>query len=199
MYKSFFKRAFDITGAFTLLVLLFPLLIITVLTLLIYNKGSVLFKQSRPGRNEKAFLLYKFQTMKPITSSSISDTERVTPLGNLLRKTSIDELPQLFNIIKGEMSFIGPRPLLEEYLPLYSESQKKRHLVLPGITGLAQVNGRNSIDWPEKLAWDTYYVENYSFSMDLKILFKTIFRVFSGKGVNNTQNQLMEKFAGNES
>lgn len=198
MYKSFIKRIMDIIGALFLLILIWPLMVLIIMILVFYNKGAVLFKQIRPGKNGKPFLLYKFKTMKDAAEKIVSDTERVTYFGNILRKSSIDEFPQLINVLKGEMSFVGPRPLLMEYLSLYSEEQKKRHLVPPGITGWAQVNGRNSINWSEKLAFDVYYVEHCSFLLDMKILSLTFFKVLSGKGINDKQNRVMEKFSGNQ-
>ncbi len=191
MYTGFIKRILDFTGALTLLILLSPLMAVIGLILFLYNRGAVFFIQRRPGKNEKPFMLCKFQTMVPETERNLPDTERITWLGNILRKTSLDELPQLFNVLKGEMSFVGPRPLLMEYLPLYSEAQKKRHLVLPGITGWAQVNGRNAISWEDKFIKDLYYVEYISFWLDTKILFLTVLRIFSGKGVD-----VVEKFKG---
>jgi undecaprenyl phosphate N,N'-diacetylbacillosamine 1-phosphate transferase len=199
VYKSFIKRALDIAGALFLMLLLSPIMIIIVAVLFFYNRGKVFFKQSRPGKNGKAFLLYKFKTMREANGKTVSDTERVTPLGNFLRKSSIDELPQLINVLKGEMSFVGPRPLLMEYLPLYSEEQKKRHFVKPGITGWAQVNGRNSISWSEKFSLDVYYAENYSFGLDFKIFLRTFFIMLSGKGVNDKRKEIAEKFKGNKS
>jgi len=169
------------------------------IVLLFYNKGTIFFTQLRPGKNEQPFLLYKFCTMETITKEEDgSETESITPLGNILRKSSFDEIPQLLNVLKGEMSLIGPRPLLMEYLPLYSDNQRKRHSVLPGITGWAQINGRNSISWTEKFRLDVYYAENINFWLDLKILFITFFKVLPGKGVYNEEGKIIEKFKGNK-
>lgn len=162
--------------------------------------GHILFKQKRPGKDGKIFTVYKFRTMKEQTTDKngnpLSDMERMTALGSFLRKTSVDELPQFVNVLKGEMSFIGPRPLLCEYLPLYSKEQMRRHEVRPGITGWAQVNGRNAISWEEKFAYDVYYVDNMSLSLDIKIIFMTIKNVLSHSGINSSEADTMEKFKG---
>ena len=166
------------------------------------HDGPVLFKQKRPGKNGKIFTVYKFRTMSTKlyddSGKKLTDFERMTEVGRFLRKTSIDELPQLFNIIKGEMSFIGPRPLLPEYLELYSPEQMRRHDVLPGISGWAQVNGRNTLTWDEKFAYDIYYVDHYSFKMDMRIFFKTIENVLCQSGINSDGENTMEKFKGNK-
>jgi undecaprenyl phosphate N,N'-diacetylbacillosamine 1-phosphate transferase len=188
----------DISVAGSLLILLFPLILLIGFILLFYNRGKVFFNQVRPGKGEKLFLLYKFRTMRPESLTHLSDDERITKFGHFLRKTSLDELPQLINVIKGDMSLVGPRPLLIEYLPLYSDRQRKRHSVLPGITGLAQVNGRNSISWKDKFDFDVQYVENLSFGMDLKILLLSFSKVFSRKGIYDEKAQIVEKFKGNE-
>lgn len=162
-------------------------------------KGPVLFKQKRPGKDAKIFEVIKFRTMIVDTERDgrkLSDVERITKVGSFLRKTSIDELPQLFNIIRGEMSFIGPRPLLVEYLKYYSPEQKKRHEVTPGISGWAQVNGRNAISWEEKFKYDIWYVDNQSFFLDLKIFLLTIYSVLNKKGINNSTNDTMPFFTG---
>ena len=164
--------------------------------------GSVLFRQERPGKNGKIFMLYKFRTMSTRlydkNGRELSDFERMTKIGRFLRKTSVDELPQLFNILKGDMSFIGPRPLLTEYLNLYSPEQMRRHEVLPGISGWAQVNGRNTLTWNEKFSYDVYYVDHYGFGMDMKIFFKTIENVIRQDGINSGKEKTMEKFKGNK-
>jgi lipopolysaccharide/colanic/teichoic acid biosynthesis glycosyltransferase len=162
--------------------------------------GPVLFKQKRVGKNAKIFTVYKFRTMRVETEKNgkaLSDLERITKVGAILRKTSIDELPQLFNIIRGEMSFIGPRPLLVEYLKYYTPEQMRRHEVTPGISGWAQVNGRNAITWEEKFKYDVWYVDNQSFLLDLKIFFKTIYYVLKGLGINNSHLETMPRFTGN--
>ena len=182
MSYHFWKRIGDWIGALTL-VLLFAVLFIGCAILIKAEdpEGPVLFKQKRIGKNEKEFLIYKFRSMKTGThrkSRRLSDKERMLRVGRILRNTSLDELPQLFNILKGEMSFIGPRPLLPEYVPYYSQEEKKRHTVFPGISGLAQVNGRTAIQWEERFAYDTQYAEEVCFGMDIRILFKTIQKVF---------------------
>jgi lipopolysaccharide/colanic/teichoic acid biosynthesis glycosyltransferase len=189
----------DISGAAFLLLLLLPVMGFIGLFLLFYNRGKIFFTQVRPGKEEKLFVLLKFKTMKePKKGSLLSETERITTFGKILRRSSLDELPQLLNILKGEMSFIGPRPLLPEYLPLYSDFQKKRHTVLPGITGWAQVKGRNSLDWEERFLLDVYYVENISLLLDLKITLLSFLSLFSGKGVYDKNGQIVENFKGNK-
>jgi sugar transferase EpsL len=157
----------------------------------------VLFKQKRPGKHEKPFVLLKFQTLRPMSEAFISHHQRVTKFGNFLRKTSLDELPQLINVLKGEMSLIGPRPLLMEYLPLYNDFQKKRHSVLPGITGLAQVKGRNALSWEEKFKFDVHYVENLHWKLDFKIGIMSFLAIFSQRGIYDTNGQIVENFKGN--
>lgn len=177
------KRIFDFLLALALIVLLIPLFLITSFLIVLELKGSPIFIQKRIGFNNSFFRIYKFKTMKPISKSDISvhDTSRITKFGKVLRSLSIDELPQLLNILMGDMSFVGPRPLLLEYLPLYSKEQIKRHNVIPGITGWSQVNGRNSISWKEKFELDIWYVNNQSFLLDLKIIIKTFLVVISKK------------------
>ena len=176
-------------------------MLIAAILIAVNRDGPILFKQERPGKDGKIFTVNKFRTMstklRDKNGNELSDFERMTKIGNILRKTSVDELPQLFNIIKGEMSFIGPRPLLKEYLELYSPEQMRRHEVLPGISGWAQVNGRNTLTWEEKFAYDVYYVDHYSFKMDLKIFIKTIENVVSQDGINSNSENTMEKFQGN--
>lgn len=200
MYK-YVKRALDFISALFLLIVLSPVLALSALFIALQHDGSILFKQERPGKDGKIFTVYKLRTMSTErydkNGRELSDFERMTRLGRLLRKTSIDELPQLFNILKGDMSFIGPRPLLKEYLELYSSEQMRRHEVLPGISGWAQVNGRNTLTWDEKFTYDVYYVDNYSFKMDMKILMKTIANVLSQNGINSDEMNTMEKFTGN--
>ncbi|HAY73269.1 MAG TPA: lipid carrier--UDP-N-acetylgalactosaminyltransferase [Ruminococcaceae bacterium] len=200
MYK-YIKRAMDFLVAVILLTVLSPLMLLAAVLIAVNRDGPILFKQKRPGKDGKIFTVYKFRTMSTALvdkkGKELSDFERMTKIGKILRKTSIDELPQLFNIIKGDMSFIGPRPLLTEYLDLYSPEQMRRHEVLPGISGWAQVNGRNTLTWEQKFAYDIYYVDHYSFSMDMKIFFKTIENVLRQDGINSGNDNTMKKFTGN--
>lgn len=200
MYK-YIKRSLDLITALFLVIILSPVMLIAAILIAVNRDGPILFKQERPGKDGKIFTVYKFRTMSTMlrdkNGNELSDFDRMTKIGNILRKTSVDELPQLFNIIKGEMSFIGPRPLLKEYLELYSPEQMRRHNVLPGISGWAQVNGRNTLTWDEKFAYDVYYVDHYSFKMDLKIFIKTIENVVSQDGINSDSENTMEKFGGN--
>lgn len=200
MYK-YIKRSLDLITALFLVIILSPVMLIAAILIAVNRDGPILFKQERPGKDGKLFTVYKFRTMSTMlrdkNGNELSDFDRMTKIGKILRKTSIDELPQLFNIIKGEMSFIGPRPLLKEYLELYSPEQMRRHDVLPGISGWAQVNGRNTLTWDEKFAYDVYYVDHYSFKMDLKIFIKTIENVVSQDGINSDSENTMEKFEGN--
>lgn len=189
MYTMFFKRIIDIISSLVGLLLLIPLFVI--LWVLIRNKlgKPVLFTQNRPGRGTKVFKLFKFRTMtneRDETGKLLPDQLRITPLGRFLRKTSLDELPQLFNVLKGDMGLVGPRPLAVQYLPHYTEREMTRHNIRPGITGLAQVSGRNSLDWDKKLELDTQYVENLSFWLDIKILFKTLEKVIKRADVSET-------------
>ena len=201
MYKFIFKPAFDILFSVLGIVFLFPLFFVLAMILAIVNKGNnPFFCQRRPGKNGKVFNLIKFKTMTDDIDSEgnlLSDEKRLTKLGSFIRKTSLDEIPQLINILKTDMSFIGPRPLLVEYLPLYNDEQKKRHLIKPGITGWAQVNGRNAISWQKKLELDVWYVENISFLLDLKIIYLTFKKVTASEGINSTTHVTMEKFNGN--
>ena len=200
MYK-YIKRSLDLITALFLVIILSPVMLIAAILIAVNRDGPILFKQERPGKDGKIFTVNKFRTMstklRDKNGNELSDFDRMTKIGKILRKTSIDELPQLFNIIKGEMSFIGPRPLLKEYLELYSPEQMRRHEVLPGISGWAQVNGRNTLTWEEKFAYDVYYVDHYSFKMDLKIFIKTIENVVSQDGINSNSENTMEKFQGN--
>lgn len=200
MYRKFFKPFFDKLIALIALVIASPIFIVVALLLAFFQNGKVFFTQKRPGLNEKIFLLIKFKTMrddKDENGELLPDDQRLTWIGKIVRKTSMDEIPQLLNIIKGDMSFIGPRPLLVEYLPLYNEEQSKRHLVTPGITGWAQINGRNTISWQKKFEYDVWYVKNQSFLLDLKIIFMTIFKVFKAEGISGEGVATMEKFKGN--
>ncbi|NHG51131.1 undecaprenyl phosphate N,N'-diacetylbacillosamine 1-phosphate transferase [Campylobacter jejuni] len=198
MYEKWIKRTFDFVLALFLLVLFSPLILITALLLKI-TQGSVIFTQNRPGLNEKIFKIYKFKTMSDERDEKgelLSDELRLKAFGKIVRSLSLDELLQLFNVLKGDMSFVGPRPLLVEYLPLYNEEQKLRHKVRPGITGWAQVNGRNAISWQKKFELDVYYVKNISFLLDLKIMFLTALKVLKRSGVSKEGHVTTEKFNG---
>ena len=187
MYNNYFKRIIDFIASLIGLVLLFPFLAILSFLLTLANKGKPFFFQIRPGKHEKLFNIIKFKTMtdaKDVHGNLLPDNQRLTRVGSFVRKTSLDEIPQLFNVLKGEMSLIGPRPLLSEYLPLYNDIQKKRHQVRPGITGWAQVNGRNSIGWEEKFILDVWYVNHISFILDFKILLLTIKKVIRSEDIN---------------
>ncbi|MDK2839893.1 MAG: hypothetical protein PWQ83_1459 [Thermosipho sp. (in: thermotogales)] len=203
MYRKYIKRILDFVFALILLILLFPIMFFAAIAIKIEDpKGPILFKQKRVGKNSKIFTIYKFRTMIVETEGNgrkLTDLERLTKVGAFLRKTSIDELPQLFNIIKGEMSFIGPRPLLVEYLPLYNDFQARRHEVTPGISGWAQVNGRNAVSWEKKFEYDVYYVDNLSFLLDLKIFILTIIKILKKEGIFNSKNDTMPLFTGNNS
>ncbi|EDP6879534.1 undecaprenyl phosphate N,N'-diacetylbacillosamine 1-phosphate transferase [Campylobacter lari] len=198
MYKNGLKRVFDFFLALILLIIFLPFIVLIGIVLKIVQ-GSVLFKQARPGLSEKIFYIYKFKTMSDETDENgelLPDELRLKPFGKLVRSLSLDELPQLFNVLKGDMSFIGPRPLLVEYLPLYNQEQKKRHDVRPGITGWAQINGRNAISWEQKFKYDVEYVQNCSFLFDLKIFFMTIVKVLKRSGVNKKGVATTDKFNG---
>ena len=200
MYKHFFKRVFDFIIALVALILLSPIFLIVMIGLYFANQGKPFFFQARPGLNEKIFKIIKFKTMndkKDANGNLLSDAERLTPIGAFVRKTSLDELPQLINVLKGDMAIIGPRPLLPQYLPLYSETQKSRHNVRPGITGWAQVNGRNAISWSKKFELDVWYVDNISLILDVKIFFLTIKKVFVREGISQEGQVTMEEFNGN--
>ena len=188
MYKHFFKRVIDFTIALIALLVIWPILLVIYIWLTIANKGAgALFYQERPGKDEKIFRVMKFKSMtdeRDADGNLLPDKERITAVGRFVRKTSIDELPQLINVLKGDMSLIGPRPLLPEYLPYYTEREKLRHTVRPGISGWAQVNGRNNVTWDQKLELDAYYVEHLSLWMDIKVLLTTIKNVLGGKDVN---------------
>ncbi|WP_424493671.1 sugar transferase [Salinimicrobium sp. GXAS 041] len=199
MYKHLFKKLFDFFIAFTALLVLSPLLIPITVLLALANKGKPFFFQKRPGKNERIFNIIKFKTMtdeKDENGNLFPDEKRLTAVGKFVRKTSIDEIPQLVNVLKGNMSLIGPRPLLPQYLPLYSERQRKRHNVKPGITGWAQVNGRNAISWTKKFEYDVWYVENLSFGLDLKIIIRTIKKVVISEGINTANMATTEAFNG---
>lgn len=199
MYKNFFKRSFDFLTAFFGLLLLSPLIILITIGLYFANNGKPFFFQARPGKNGRIFSIIKFKTMndrKDVSGNLLSDAERLTKVGAFVRKTSLDEIPQLINVLLGDMSLIGPRPLLVQYLPLYNEFQKKRHNVRPGITGWAQVNGRNAISWEQKFEYDVEYVNNISFAMDLKVIMKTVQKVLKSDGISQEGQATMEAFKG---
>ncbi|UQB68748.1 sugar transferase [Epilithonimonas zeae] len=201
MYKIFIKPLFDFVFAFLLVLILSPVFVIIIILLYFFNQKNVFFLQDRPGKNEKVFKIIKFKTMtdqRDEFGNLLSDELRLTKLGKFVRKTSLDELPQLINVVKGDMSFIGPRPLLVHYLPLYNEEQKKRHNIKPGITGWAQVNGRNAITWQQKFIFDVYYVNNLSLLLDLKIFLLTIKKVIKSEGINTAGVATTENFKGNE-
>ncbi|MDI5950739.1 sugar transferase [Flavobacterium yafengii] len=200
MYKFFLKRIIDFIIALLGLCLLSLLLVMFTIGLYFANQGKPFFFQLRPGLNGTVFKIIKFKTMndkKDATGNLLSDAERLTEIGAFVRKTSLDEIPQLLNVLKGDMSLIGPRPLLPEYLPLYNEFQSKRHDVKPGITGWAQVNGRNAISWDKKFEYDVWYVEHISFILDVKIFFLTIKKVFVSEGINMQGQVTTEAFKGN--
>ena len=200
MYKSFLKRTIDLIGACIGLLLLSPIFLLVTLGLFIANNGKPFFFQLRPGKDGKIFKIVKFKTMndkKDDKGNLLPDAARLTNIGNFVRKTSLDELPQLLNVLNGEMSLIGPRPLLPEYLPLYTKTQNRRHEVKPGITGWAQVNGRNAIGWSQKFDYDVWYVDHLSFMLDLKIILLTIKKVLVREDISSTTSVTMEKFNGN--
>ena len=201
-YQRYFKRPLDFLLSSMAIVGLSPVLIVIAWLVRVKIGSPVLFKQERPGLNEKIFSLYKFRTMTDAKGESgelLPDEARLTRFGELLRSTSLDELPELFNILFGDMSIVGPRPLLVKYLPLYDAHQKRRHAVRPGLSGLAQVNGRNAISWKEKFALDVQYVDEVTFLGDCKIIFQTIQKVLSREGINSAESATMEDFKGNES
>ncbi|WP_434979765.1 sugar transferase [Daejeonia sp. YH14] len=202
MYKNFFKRIFDFLVAFFGLLLLSPVFLGVTVGLYFANDGKPFFFQRRPGKRGRIFRIVKFRTMNERTDAAgnlLPDAERLTPIGSVVRKTSLDEIPQLINVLKGEMSLIGPRPLLEQYLPLYDAVQGRRHEVRPGITGWAQVNGRNAISWQQKFAYDVWYVDHLNFWLDVRILFLTIRKVFVREGISQEGQATMEVFNGNKS
>lgn len=200
-YIKIIKRPVGFLAALTALLLLSPIFILTMFLLMIANKGAgIFFIQERPGKDEKLFKALKFKTMTDQRDESgklLPDKDRLTKVGKFVRSTSIDELPQLINILKGDMAFIGPRPLLVKYLPLYSEEQRRRHSVAPGISGWAQINGRNNISWTKKFELDVYYVDNISFKMDIKIFFVTIKKVLAREDINEQGQATMSPFNGN--
>ena len=195
------KRFLDLFISISVFIVLFPIVLLTAALVKIKLGSPILFKQVRPGLNGKNFKMMKFRTMLDAVDEkgvALPDLERLTTFGKYLRSTSLDELPGLINVIKGDMSLVGPRPLLEEYMPLYSEEQNKRHNVRPGITGLAQVNGRNAISWDQKFKLDVWYVENRTFLLDIKILFRTVLKVIRQSDISSSEHVTMEKFKGND-
>lgn len=201
MYASFFKPLLDFMAALLGLLLLSPIFILVTIALIFANQGKPFFYQSRPGKNERIFKIIKFKTMNDARDANgqlLPDSDRLTPIGSFVRKTSLDEIPQLVNVLKGDMSLIGPRPLLPEYLPLYNEHQKRRHDVKPGITGWAQVNGRNAISWQQKFDYDVWYVDHISLGLDVKILGLTILKVIKKEGISQQGHATIEAFNGND-
>lgn len=199
MYKNYLKRGMDFILSLLAIVILSPVYIIVAVLVRIKLGSPVLFRQERPGKDEKIFEMYKFRTMtdeKDENGELLPDDVRLTKFGKLLRSTSLDELPELFNILKGDMSIIGPRPLLVEYLPRYNAEQRRRHEVRPGLSGLAQANGRNALSWEEKFAYDVQYVDHVTFAGDWKIIFQTILNVLKRDGINSETAATMEKFMG---
>lgn len=200
-YKNIFKPIVDAIAAFIFILLLSPVFLFIFLLLSIANRGKPFFYQPRPGKDEKIFNIIKFKTMNDLVDEAgnlLPDDNRLTPVGRFVRKTSLDEIPQLINVIKGDMSLIGPRPLLVKYLPLYSEFQKRRHEVRPGITGWAQVNGRNAISWDEKFKYDVWYVDHQSLSLDVKIFLRTLKKVVKSEGISAQGQATTKPFMGSE-
>ena len=195
------KRVFDIVTSLIGLLILSPMLFLLAILVRIKHGSPMLFRQTRPGKGSRPFIFYKFRTMTDDTDEKgklLPDKDRLTSFGSFLRRTSLDELPSLINVLKGDMSLVGPRPLLMQYLPLYNDFQKRRHEVKPGITGWAQVNGRNALSWPKKFELDVWYVDNQSFWLDLKILFLTIYKVFKREGISAEGEATMKPFTGNK-
>jgi lipopolysaccharide/colanic/teichoic acid biosynthesis glycosyltransferase len=199
LYKKFLKRLIDFLAASIGFILLLPIFLVVTILLFIANQGKPFFFQVRPGKNGILFKVIKFKTMndkKEINGKLLPDADRLTTIGNFVRKTSLDEIPQLLNVIKGDMSLVGPRPLLVEYLPLYDVKQRRRHNVKPGITGWAQINGRNTVSWEQKFEYDVWYVDNISLALDLKILFMTVLKVCKSDGISAEGQATMTKFNG---
>ena len=200
LYRNYVKRFLDLVISTIAFLILSPVFLIITLLLFIANKGRPFFLQSRPGLNGSIFKVIKFKTMndkKDRDGNLLSDAERMTTIGRFVRNSSLDEIPQLLNVIKGDMSLIGPRPLLVDYLPLYNEQQSRRHEVRPGITGWAQVNGRNAISWSRKFEYDIWYIDHLSFALDVKILWMTILKVVRSEGISSSATVTMERFTGN--
>lgn len=200
MYKNYLKRLFDFTIALVGLICLSPIFLVVTIGLYFANQGKPFFFQERPGKDERIFKIVKFKTMndkKDANGNLLPDADRLTKIGSFVRKNSLDEIPQLINVLKGDMSLIGPRPLLPQYLPLYNAHQKRRHEVRPGITGWAQVNGRNAISWQQKFEYDVWYVDHVSLMLDIKILFLTLKKVFIREGISQDGQATAEPFKGN--
>ena len=201
MYKNIFKPVLDLILSLVAFIILLPMFLILILFFAIANNGKPFFFQTRPGKNNRVFKIVKFKTMndrKDSNGNLLADEDRLTSIGRFVRKTSLDEIPQLLNVIKGDMSLVGPRPLLIEYLSLYDEDQVRRHEVRPGITGWAQVNGRNAISWQEKFRLDVWYVDHISLLLDIKIICLTIVKVFKSEGITSEKSVTIEKFEGNQ-
>ncbi|MCP1384348.1 sugar transferase [Runella salmonicolor] len=199
-YQRFLKPVIDKISAFCILLLTLPITLVVTALLYFYNQGKPFFFQLRPGQNGKIFKIIKFKTMNDRRAANgelLPDSARLTPVGRFVRQTSLDELPQLINVLKGDMSLVGPRPLLPEYLSLYSQRQQRRHEVKPGITGWAQINGRNTISWSQKFEYDIWYAEHISLGLDIKILWLTLIKVFKREGISSETSVTMEKFKGN--
>lgn len=199
MYRRFFKRFFDIVLSACALLVLSPVLLITAFLVRIKLGSPVIFRQARPGKDEKIFQLYKFRSMsdqRDAQGNLLPDEVRLTSFGKKLRATSLDELPELWNILKGDMSIVGPRPLLVRYLPRYNQEQRRRHKVRPGLTGLAQVNGRNLLTWEDKFRYDAEYVDNLNFLLDVRIILKTVGKLFAWEGISSESSATMEEFMG---
>lgn len=199
MYEKYIKRGFDFICSLCALILFSPVLLVVAILVRLKIGSPIIFKQQRPGKNEKIFTLYKFRTMtneKDENGELLPDDKRLTKFGKFLRSTSLDELPELINILKGEMSIVGPRPLLVEYLPLYTEKQRHRHDVRPGLTGLSQINGRNNLDWEKRFETDIYYAKNISFKLDISIILNTVIKVFKREDIAQEGTETMHKFEG---
>jgi len=199
MYRNFLKRVIDFLVSLVAFIVLLPVFIVLSIVLFIANNGKPFFFQRRPGKDERIFRVIKFKTMNDRRGKDgvlLPDEQRLTSFGKFVRKTSLDELPQLLNVIRGDMSLIGPRPLLVDYLPLYDEQQKRRHLVRPGITGWAQVNGRNAISWNQKFEYDVWYVDHISFTLDCRIILKTLVKIVKSEGISSATSATMERFVG---
>lgn len=201
MYKKYFKIFFDFTVSLVGFILLLPVFLLAIIGLYFANQGKPFFFQIRPGKDKRLFKIIKFKTMNDKKDSNgklLPDSERLTKIGSFVRKTSLDEIPQLINVLKGDMSIVGPRPLLTQYLPLYTDFQNRRHEVKPGITGWAQVNGRNAIGWEKKFEYDVWYVDRVSFGFDVRILFKTFLKVIKRDGISSDASVTMEVFKGSK-
>jgi lipopolysaccharide/colanic/teichoic acid biosynthesis glycosyltransferase len=202
MYRKYIKRILDFLISFTAILITLPIMLLVGLSLVVFGKNNIFFIQERPGKDAKIFRVVKFKTMsddKDNNGKLLPDSRRLTRTGKILRASSLDELPQLFNVLKGDMSLVGPRPLLTDYLPLYNERQARRHDVKPGITGWAQVNGRNSVSWEDRLEMDAWYVENLSFKLDMKIILLTVLKVVRQEGISSSSAATMERFKGSGS